>query len=165
MAETINTQNKHEEELETLVRIFGYDIPGSKQVYVGLTNIKGVSWAVSNAICIKLNMLKTKKVAELSKEEIRKIEEFMKELPIPAFLKNRKFDPETGEIKHYFGSDLEMKKEFDIKKLIKMRSYKGVRHAAGLPVRGQRTRSHFRKREHKQTIGGLKKKRETKQEK
>ncbi len=162
--ETPNLKQKNreeEEEYEMLIRILGYDIPGSKNIYVGLTRIKGISWAISNAICLKLNMPHNKKIKDLSKEEIHKIEEFSNELKIPEFLKNRRFDLETGETKHYIGTDLDMKKEFDIKRLIKMRSYKGVRHASGQPVRGQRTRSHFRKRDNKQNVG-LKRKTEVK---
>ena len=154
MAETkIISKRPQEEELDTLVRILGYDIPGSKNLYVGLTKIKGVSWTVSNAVCVKLNFPRSKKIAELSKEEIHKIEEFIRALTIPDFLKNRRFDLETGETKHFIGTDLDMKREFDIKRLIKMKSYVGIRHASGQPVRGQSTRSHFRKREHKKSTG------------
>lgn len=151
-----------EVEPETLVRIFGYDIPGSKNVYTGLSYVKGVSWAISNAICIKLNIPHRKKISELTKEEKEKIEKFLEDLPIPNFLKNRRFDPETGETKHYFGTDLDMKKEFDIKRLIKIKSYRGIRHATGQPVRGQKTRSHFRNRKNKKTAG-IKRKEKTKE--
>ena len=133
-----------EEELETLVRILGFDIPGSKSLYPGLTRIKGVSWAVSNLTCTKLGFLKSKKVSELSKSDIAKIEQFLKSFPAPDFLKNRRFDLESGENAHYFGVDLDLKKEFDIKRLRKIKSYRGLRHAAKLPSRGQRTRSNFR---------------------
>ena len=44
-------------------------------------------------------------------------------------------------------------KEFDIKRMKKMRSYKGIRHASGLPVRGQRTKSHFRKKGKNKAVG------------
>lgn len=155
MAEANKIQQKKvvEEEPETLIRIIGYDIPGSKNIYTGLTKINGISWAISNAICVKLNIPMMKKISELTKDDIQKIEKFVKELPIPVFLKNRRFDHETGETTHYFGTDLDMKREFDIKRLIKMRSYRGVRHAAKQPVRGQRTRSHFRSRENKKATG------------
>lgn len=167
MAEEIKVQKKGppmQTEHETLIRILGYDIPGSKNIYLGLTYIKGISWALSNAICIKLNIPRSKRISELKKEEILKIEEFLKQLPVPDYLKNRRFDPETGETKHFYGTDLEMKKEFDIKKLIKMRSYKGIRHASGQPVRGQKTRSHFRSRKNKKTTG-IKKKEKVKETK
>ena len=157
MAETKQIQRENKEEHETLVRILGYDIPGSKRIYVGLTKIKGVSWAISRAICVMLQLPVSKRISDLTKEEIKKIEDFMRTLPIPDFLKNRRFDPETGETKHFYGSDLDMKREFDIKRLIKMKSYVGIRHAAGQPVRGQSTRSHFRNRTNKQKVGMKKK--------
>ena len=139
-------QQPQEDKNEVLVRILGYDIPGSKNVYTGLTRIKGVSWAVSNIACIKLTLPKSRKIETLTKDEIRKIESFLREFPMADFFKNRRLDRETGESKHYFGSDLDIKKEFDIKRLKEIRSYKGIRHGAKLPVRGQRTRSHFRTR-------------------
>jgi len=61
-------------------------------------------------------------------------------------MKNRRSDPETGEEKHLVGTDLDMKKDFDIRRMKKIRSYRGIRHTSGLPVRGQRTRSNFRKK-------------------
>ena len=139
-------QRPQEKEAEMLVRILGHDIPGSKRVYVGLTRIKGISWTISNALCVHLAIPQTKRISDLSKEEIKKIEETAQSLPVPDYLKNRRFDPETGESKHLFGTTLEMRKDFDIKKMIKIRSYKGIRHTLKLPVRGQRTRAHFRKR-------------------
>ena len=58
---------------------------------------------------------------------------------------NRRKDEETGESKHLLTTDLEMARDFDIRKMKKIKSYKGWRHAMGQPVRGQRTKSHFRK--------------------
>lgn len=133
-----------EDRSEVLVRILGYDIPGSKNLMTGLTRIKGVSWAISNATCLKLKMPKSKKISELTKADIQEIEKFLRAMPISDFLKNRRADVETGETKHYLGSDLDIKREFDIKRLKEIKSYRGLRHALKLPVRGQRTRSHFR---------------------
>ena len=132
------------EQFESLVRIFGYDIPGSKNIYTGLNRIKGISWTLSNAICIKLGIPRNKKVSELSKPEIQKIENFLENIDIYDFLKNRRTDIETGKTEHFYGSDLDMKRDFDIKRLKEMKSYRGIRHALKQPVRGQRTRSHFR---------------------
>ncbi|MDO8460267.1 MAG: 30S ribosomal protein S13 [Nanoarchaeota archaeon] len=131
---------------EFLVRILSYDIPGSRNVYAGLTKIKGVSWSISNVVCLKLNIPRKKKIGELTKEDIEKIQTFLKSLQIQDYLKNHRFQFESGETKHYLGTDLDMVKDFDIRRLKKIRSYKGVRHSSGLPVRGQRTRSHFRTR-------------------
>jgi len=135
---------QQEAEQEFLIRIMGYDIPGSKNLFVGLTRIKGVGWAIANAVCVKLGYPKSKKISELSKADIKKIEDFLHSLPVYDFLKNRRLDEETGETSHYYGVDLDLRRDFDIKKMKKIKSYKGIRHSAGLPVRGQRTRSHFR---------------------
>jgi small subunit ribosomal protein S13 len=132
------------EEHEVLIRILGFDIPGSRNIFAGLTRIKGISWALANAVCIKLGIKRGKKVSELSKDEIKNIEKFLHELPVCDYLKNRRSDRESGETTHFYGSDLDMKREFDIKRLREIKSYRGVRHALKLPVRGQRTRSHFR---------------------
>jgi small subunit ribosomal protein S13 len=117
------------------------------KIYPGLTKIKGVSWSLSNAICNVLKLDRNRKIGSLTDIEISKIVEFIKKMDnIPVLLLNRRNDFETGKNFHLVGSDLELRKEFDIKRLKKIKSYKGVRHAAGAPVRGQRTRSHFRKR-------------------
>ena len=135
-----------EDDHEELIRIMGYDIPGSKNIYTGLTKIKGVSWSVSNAICKALNLPRSKKILDLSPKDIENIEESLKNLSMPNFMKNRRADIETGETSHFYGIDLDFKKDFDIKRMKKTKSYKGIRHIAKLPVRGQRTKSHFRER-------------------
>ena len=86
-----------EEEHEILVRILGYDIPGSKSIYPGLTRIKGVSWTISNAACLKLRYPRETKISELTKADLQKIETFLKNLEIPEFLKNRRLDKDTGQ--------------------------------------------------------------------
>ncbi|MBX4212113.1 30S ribosomal protein S13 [Candidatus Pacearchaeota archaeon] len=139
-------QPVQEDNNEVIVRIFGYDVPGSKNIYAGLTRIKGVSWTISNATCLALKMPRTRKISELSKQDIAHIEEYLKKLPLPDFLKNRRFDLETGETHHLYGSDLDIAKEFDIKRLKKIKSHRGIRHSYNQPTRGQRTRSHFRNR-------------------
>ncbi len=128
-----------------LVRILGKDIRGDKKTYVGLTRIKGISWALSNAICKKSGVSHDKRIQDLSPEELKKIESFIQSPDVPKFLKNRRKDFDTGDDKHVYGADLDLRKDFDIKRLKKIKSYKGWRHTAGQPVRGQRTKSHFRK--------------------
>lgn len=132
---------KHE---ERVVRILSKDIEGGMQIYAGLTKVKGVSWSLSNAVCRSLGFDKRKKIGSLTNEEIKKITDFVKNLPTPSFLKNRRKDIESGEDKHLIGADLELRKEFDIKRLKQIKSYRGLRHSLGLPLRGQRTKSHFR---------------------
>ena len=129
-----------------LIRIMSSDIPTNKSVYSGLTLIKGISWGLSNAVCHVLKIDRKKKISELKEEDIKKIENFLKNPEIPKFLFNRRKDIETGEDSHLISSDLSLQKEFDVKRLKKIRSYRGLRHALGQPTRGQRTRSHFRGR-------------------
>jgi len=134
------------EKYETeVIRILSKDIPGNKKIYAGLTRIKGISWTFSKAICKKLGIDKNQKVGAMSKEEINKIEEFIQNPKISRFLMNRQKDIDAGTDKHLYGSDLDLQTDFDIKKMKKIKSYKGIRHATGQPVRGQRTKSHFRK--------------------
>ena len=148
------TQEKRYE--EKVMRILSEDIEGGMKIYPGLAKIKGVSWSLSNAVCKKLNLDKNRKIGSLTQEEIKKISEFIKDPKLPEYLLNRRRDFSTGENKHLVGSDLELQKDFDIKRLKKIRSYKGVRHSVGLPVRGQRTRGNFRRNRRKGA--GIKKK-------
>lgn len=131
-------------EFVSIVRIVQTDIPGNKNILVGLTYIKGVSWAISNALCKILKIDKNKGISELKEDDINKITTFLKNPTLPNYLMNRRNDFETGRNYHLITNDLDIKKEFDIRRLKKIRSYRGLRHALGQPTRGQRTRSHFR---------------------
>lgn len=147
---------KTKAEEERIVRLLSKDIEGKLKIYVGLTKIKGISWTLSNAICTVLKMDKSRRIGSLTEAEIKKISEFVKNPQLPLYLLNRRKDFETGKDRHLIGSDLELQKEFDIKRLKKIKSYRGIRHLLGLPSRGQRTRSHFRKNKRKGS--GIKKK-------
>lgn len=138
-----------EREEERIVRILSKDIEGKMSLYSGLSKIKGVSWSLSNAICKIMGLDKKRRIGSLKEGEIEKIEEFIKKGDFPKHLKNRRNDLETGEDKHLTGSDLDLKKEFDIKRLKNIKSYRGHRHVGGLPTRGQKTRSNFRKNKSK----------------
>lgn len=143
----------------SLVRIVQTDIPGNQNIFAGLTYIKGVSWSFSNAICRILNLNPQKKISELNEKEIETITKFLQNPhSLPKFLLNRRKDFETGEDSHLIGTSLDMKKEFDIRRLKKIRSYRGLRHATGQPTRGQRTKSHFRTKGKKRAVGVQKKK-------
>lgn len=150
-------QRKEEHDDVSLVRVLGKDIRGDKQLFAGLTQIKGISWAFANATCKILKLDKTKKIQDVSAEEMAKIEEFIKNPQIPGFMKNRQKDFEEGDDKHLTGVDLKLRGEFDVKRLKKIKSYKGVRHSANLPVRGQRTRSNFRPNRKPSVAAGKKK--------
>lgn len=130
---------------KSIVRIATTDIPGESTVYAGLTKIKGISWSFSNALCISLGLDRKRKISSLTESEIEKIINFIKKPNnLRPFLLNRRKDIETGLDRHLITSDLDLQREFDIRRLKQIRSYKGWRHAMGQPVRGQRTRSHFR---------------------
>lgn len=147
------TRREPKQELASIVRIVQTDIPGHKNVLTGLTYIKGISWTISNAVCKILKIDVNTKVSDLTEDQTTKITEFLKNPQIPSFLMNRQNDFETGEDAHLISTDLDMKKEFDIRRLKKIRSYRGLRHAFKHPTRGQRTRSNFRAKGKKKAVG------------
>jgi len=145
-------------EIKGIVRIAGTDIKGEKQLFVSLQKIKGVGGSLAHAICRVHNFDPNRRIGTLSEAEIKKIEETLKnptKFGIPSWMLNRRKDVETGEDKHLVGPELTFTQKQDIKRMIDMRCYKGVRHMFGLPVRGQRTRSSFRKG---RTVGVIRKK-------
>ena len=157
MEEKKKKYNKEKQDDVILVRMFGKDIRGDIKIGPALTKISGISWTLANAICKILKLDKKQRVQDVDKSGMAKIEEFIKSPKVPWFLKNRQKDLEDGENKHVSGADLKLRKEFDIKRLKKIRSYKGIRHTANLPVRGQKTKANFR-RNRKKSIAAAKKK-------
>jgi len=154
-----------QENIKQIVRILDADLDGSKPLYSTLNKIRGISFMFSNAICNATNINKEKKVGELSQEEINKISEVIKnpsKFNLPEWLLNRRNDLETNDNLHITSTDLKFKTDNDIKFARKIKSYKGMRHSYGLPVRGQRTRGNFR---HGKTIGVRKKGLKTQQKK
>lgn len=151
-------KNPKEQETVELVRILGKDLRSDKKIIVGLTKIKGISWSFSNAICHSLKIDSNKKIHELNQKDIENIHKFMTDVKTPSFLKNRQKDFETGKDSHLYGHDLSLRNEFDIKRLRKIKSYRGIRHTNKLPVRGQRTKSNFRPNRKKTGAVGVKKK-------
>src|SRR5680860_106847 len=127
---------KKKEDDVTLVRILGKDIRGDIKIKSALTKIDGIGWAISNAVCKVLELEMDKRIQDFSKDELARIEDFMKAPELPLFLKNRRNDFDSGKDMHVSGIDLKLRKEFDLKRLKKIKSYKGVRHIIGLPVRG-----------------------------
>ena len=146
-------KEKRDKDYASIVRIMQTDIPGNKGILVGLTYIKGISWSIANAICKILNMDPKIKVSNLEKDHIAKITDFLNNPKLPSFLMNRRNDFETGKDAHLNTTDLDMKKEFDIRRLKKIRSYRGLRHALGQPTRGQRTKANFRSKGKRKAVG------------
>jgi small subunit ribosomal protein S13 len=137
-----------EEEFKHMIRIARKDIDGNKTIENALAGVKGVGKALSRAICIVMDLDLNQKIGFLSDDEVTKIEENIrdpKSLNIPDWMLNRRNDYETGKTGHLIESDLMMTLRDDLNRMKKTRSYKGRRHEVGLPVRGQRTKSTFRK--------------------
>jgi small subunit ribosomal protein S13 len=136
-----------EQKIRHLVRLANADLSGKKDILYALKNVKGVGIMLSNAALRIANIPLSKKVGYLSDQEIKKIEEILKnpkKYGVPIWMLNRRKDMETGEDKHLLGAELQFTRDTDIKMMKKARTYRGVRHMYGLPTRGQRTRSNFR---------------------
>ncbi|MFB6213228.1 MAG: 30S ribosomal protein S13 [Candidatus Nanohaloarchaea archaeon] len=134
-------------ETKEIVRIARTDIDGTQPVAKAITSLRGVGDVYGNAVAEATDIDIETKIGDLDEEEIDDIEELIKnpeDAGIPEWLRNRRKDRETGEDNHLIGSDLELKEEFDIRRLKEIDSYKGWRHEIGLPVRGQKTKSSFR---------------------
>ncbi|MFB6190126.1 MAG: 30S ribosomal protein S13 [Candidatus Nanohaloarchaea archaeon] len=134
-------------ETKEVVRMARTDIDGTQPVAKGITSLRGVGDVYGNAVAEAIDVDTETKIGDLDEEEIDNIEHLIKnpeEAGIPEWLRNRRKDRETGEDGHLIGSDLELKEEFDIRRLKEIDSYKGWRHEIGLPVRGQKTKSSFR---------------------
>jgi len=137
-----------EEDFKHLVRIANTDLDGNKPLYYSLKKIKGINFMFANAVLAAAKLDKKRKVGYLTDKEIKLLDDVIKnplKHKIPYWLFNRKKDFETGKDIHLLGGDLDFYKENDIKLMKKIKSYRGVRHIYGLPVRGQRTKSNFRR--------------------
>ncbi|MBN2421290.1 30S ribosomal protein S13 [Candidatus Woesearchaeota archaeon] len=131
-----------------IVRIANTDLSGNKSVLMGLQKIKGVSFMIANAYCKLTGTNPTKKVGDLSEAEVQKLDLLIRSKNpegIPSWMLNRRNDLETGKDTHLTGADLTFSHESDIRMLKKIKCYRGIRHIQNAPVRGQRTRSNFRK--------------------
>ena len=131
-----------------IVRIANTDLDGSKPIHHAITKIKGVSFMFANALCKFSNIDLNKITGQLNEAEVKRLNDTLADplkYGFPIWMLNRRKDFETGADKHVIGSDLRYQVDNDIKTMKKIRSYKGVRHMMGLTVRGQRTKSNFRK--------------------
>ncbi len=126
------------------LRIAGADCRGDWLVAHALTKIKGVGYRLSELICEKADLDPEMRCGFLTEEEIQLIEDILSNCPafgIPSWMLNRQKDVETGENFHIISSDLIDTLRLDIEREKKTRSYRGIRHYLGLPVRGQRTKT------------------------
>lgn len=136
-----------DKDFKYIVRIANTDLEGGKAMLSALRKIKGIGFSFANVICNAANIDVTKRIGNLTDKEISKIEEVIKSSSkfAPSWMLNHRKDYEDGLTKHLFTSDLDFANEAGIKRLKRIKSYRGVRHSLGLPVRGQKTRSNFRK--------------------
>ena len=132
------------EEFKKIVRFMDTDLDGNLKTLKALRKIKGVSFTFSKMTCRKAGIEETKKIGELSSDELKSLSDIITNNTMPAFLLNRRKDLETGDDIHITRIVLDLTKREDINLLRRIKSYKGSRHEAGLPVRGQRTKGSFR---------------------
>lgn len=123
-----------------MARISGVTIPNDKQVLIALTYIYGIGPKLSRDIMSSAKIDPTTKVKDLSQTEVSRIQELV----------NNKFEVE---------GDLHRNITSNIKRLKDIKAYRGIRHSANLPTRGQRTKTNARTRRGKKvTVGGTAKK-------
>jgi len=122
-----------------LARIAGIDLPKNKKAYIGLTYIYGIGQHSAQEILKKAEVDPEKKINDLNEEEVAKIRSIM-----------------TSEYK--VEGALRSEVQQNIKRLMDIGAYRGLRHRRGLPARGQRTRTNSRTRKGKRrTVAGKKK--------
>jgi len=140
--------NRNQKQVVNLIRILGTDINAEATIQTGLAKIKGINFMLSNALCIVLKFDKLAKISTMNEKDIEKLENYlsnneMKE--IPSWLLNKRKEASTGKDLHFITKDI----DFDLlqhkRTLGKLKTYKGLRYRARLPVRGQRTKSNFRR--------------------
>ena len=119
-----------------MARIAGVDVPGNKQVGISLQYIYGIGPTLSKKILAQTNISPDTKMNDLTDEEVNRLREVIdRDCRVEA--------------------DLRKEVNFNIKRLIEIGSYKGIRHRHSLPVRGQRTRTNARtKRGPRKTVAG-----------
>ena len=110
-----------------MARIAGVDLPRGKRAEIGLTYIYGIGRTRSNSVLYRANVDPNKKVSELSDEEVNRVRQILEE---------------EGRVE----GDLRKEISMNIKRLIEIGAYRGLRHRRNLPVRGQRTHTNARTR-------------------
>ena len=110
-----------------MARISGIDLPNAKRVEIGLTYIYGVGRKVSNDILLKAKIDKNVRVRDLDKDQVNKIRTII-------------------EKEYQIEGDLRREVSLNIKRLMDLGNYRGLRHRKHMPVRGQRTKTNARTR-------------------
>ena len=130
-----------------IIRIANSDVSGEERLANALTSIRGIGPRISNAIVQKLKLNPNKLAGKLDDKNVVDIENAIMNLNdyVPDWLLNRQKDYDTGEDIHPVSVELKMTHDEDLNRMKKVKSYKGIRHASGHKVRGQRTYSNGRK--------------------
>ena len=130
-----------------IIRISNSDVSGEERLAYALTSIRGIGPRISNAIINKLNLDAQMLAGKLSDKDVAEIEGAIANIGdyVPKWLLNRQNDYDSGEDIHSVSIDLKMTHDDDLNRMKKVKSYKGIRHASGHKVRGQRTYSNGRK--------------------
>ncbi len=130
-----------------IIRIANSDVSGEERLANALTSIRGIGPRISNAIVQKLKLNPNKLAGKLDDKNVVDIENAIMNLNdyVPDWLLNRQKDYDTGENVHPVSVELKMTHDEDLNRMKKVKSYKGIRHASGHKVRGQRTYSNGRK--------------------
>jgi small subunit ribosomal protein S13 len=110
-----------------MARIAGVDLPPNKRIEIGLTYIYGIGRSQANNILSSSGVHPDTKVRELNDDQVNKIRKVIEE-------------------QHRVEGDLRKEISFNIKRLMEIGAYRGLRHRRGLPVRGQRTHTNARTR-------------------
>lgn len=132
------------EEFRHILRVTGTDLEGTLKTSYALTKIKGVSLNLSNAILRKAGINPDKRAGFLTETEIDKIEEIVKDPAkhgMPSWFLNRRKEMENGKDLHLISAELVLRTKMDIEQMKEIKSWRGYRHAYGLKVRGQRTKT------------------------
>ena len=142
---------------QDIIRFAETNIDSSKSVTDAIRSIAGIGHMLAHAI-VNTAGVSGRTFSSLTESEVNKIEEIIlhpEKYNFPSWMLNRRRDLQTGATHHLSSSRLDFIQRQDINELKKIRCYRGVRHSAGLPVRGQRTRSSFRGGK---TVGVIRKK-------
>ena len=122
----------------------GSDSSGSLKVSYAVSSVKGVSLSLANAVLKKADINPDLRAGFLTDGDIAKVEDIIKDpakYSLPTWLFNRRKDGESGKDMHLISADLVLKTKTDIDDAKNIRSWRGYRHAYGLKVRGQRTKT------------------------
>lgn len=132
------------DEFRHRLRIIDTDVDGTLKTSYALAKIKGVSPGLANAILMKAGISPTGRAGFLTEAELERIEEVIRDpakYGLPGWFLNRRKELETGKDTHLIGADLVLRTKMDIEKMKEIKSWRGYRHAYGLKVRGQRTKT------------------------